>query len=266
MPAQYQFLLYYQYVDLTSTAAAVGQSLQDLVASQSSLCEDLQLKGRVRISGEGINGTLSGLRENILEYTRVLDADTVISPPGSAPIHWKLSECPDDDESKLFQSLSIKITKEVVSLDLHSAEETDTIKAMRGGIHLMPRDWHEALMGFASTQESLAPSPLLQAAETNGTNGTNGAEIDPDIVLIDVRNRYETRIGRFELPEGSRVRILDPDTRNVSQRIADTFRLPSFILSDILLLTSTSFLIIELSVAFVAGVYGLYSTATLLST
>lgn len=44
-------LLYYKYVDLTGQQTAVQQWMQ-------SLCEDLGLRGRIRVAQDGINTTV----------------------------------------------------------------------------------------------------------------------------------------------------------------------------------------------------------------
>jgi predicted sulfurtransferase len=58
-----------------------------------------------------------------------------------SPIHWKISE---GTEAESFNELSIKCTKEVVSLDL-SDEETRKVKATPGGTHLSAQEFHDML-------------------------------------------------------------------------------------------------------------------------
>jgi predicted sulfurtransferase len=129
---------------------------------QHDICSKFSLKGRLRISKEGLNGTLDGYLLNLNEYMRIMDEFV-----GVGKIDWKLS-CYPNSCSNRFSSLSIKETKEVVSLDL----DDDTKKSLQlagVGKHLSPHEFH---------------NELLHATD--------------DLALIDVRNFYETRIGRFE--------------------------------------------------------------------
>ena len=127
---------------------------------EHSLCIDLNLKGRIRISKEGINGTLSGEENELRQYMTA-------SVAKYGDIHWKTSGYISEKSSTAqeFQELSVKVTKEVVSLDLNSVE-TELVKATPAGVHLTPEEFHRELQ--------------------------IGGE---DIVLIDVRNIYEIRIG-----------------------------------------------------------------------
>ncbi|NIP94248.1 MAG: hypothetical protein GWO24_12650, partial [Akkermansiaceae bacterium] len=63
----FQILLYYLYTPLERP----GVFLEEQVA----LCERLELRGRILIAGEGINGTVSGRQAATKEYMRVMRAD-----------------------------------------------------------------------------------------------------------------------------------------------------------------------------------------------
>ena len=167
------FILYYRYIEIADPEKAC--------ADQISLCERLALRGRIRISVEGINGTLCGEESNLQLYMSIAEETY-------GEIHWKtsgfLASRSSDEQS--FLELSVKVTKEVVSLDLN-AEEGRIVKATPGGVHLSPEAFHVE----------------LQNAE------------EGNIVLIDVRNIYETRIGGFFIPGGN-VCTIDPKTRKVT--------------------------------------------------
>lgn len=107
---EYTIVLYYQYVAISD--------VERVCRDQIALSNRLSLKGRVRVSPEGINGTLGGRRADILEYIRCMNEDAELSV---TPIHWKLSTLLPhrDPERQKFQQLSVKPTKEVVSMDLH---------------------------------------------------------------------------------------------------------------------------------------------------
>lgn len=110
----YLILLYYLY----SAVVDPGQECID----QLALCERLELNGRIRVATEGINGTLGGSPENVMAYTR--EMDSLVQERGWPPIHWKTSALLPgiDRESQKFKSLSAKVTKEVVSMDLKEEE------------------------------------------------------------------------------------------------------------------------------------------------
>lgn len=62
MNSKFQVLLYYKYVDINDP----GKLKED----QKVLCESLNLKGRIIVSKEGINGTLEGKTSDTEKYIR----------------------------------------------------------------------------------------------------------------------------------------------------------------------------------------------------
>ena len=140
-------LLFYNYVDI--------QNPQDIMAWQRSVCQKLNLKGRVWIGTEGINGTLGGTTEQTDAYKKELLAHPLFNDtdmkesPGSA-----------DD----FPRLAIKIKKEIVGLGAKAAGMKASLNT-----HLTPEQAH-ALM----------------------------EENPKDLIILDTRNDYETRIGTFK--------------------------------------------------------------------
>ncbi len=150
-------LLYYLYTDLSNRAKQVCEDQKSLVAS-------LDLFGRIRVTEEGLNGTLDGTALNIGRYMATMD-----STFGKGSIHWKLAKYPAP-ENRRFISVSVKVKEEVVAMHMTS-EQREAALAAGAGQHLTPSQFHEELK---------APSD--------------------DLVLLDVRNFYETRIGRFEYP------------------------------------------------------------------
>jgi UPF0176 protein len=64
MAAKYKILLYYKYTKIENPEA--------LLAWHKAVCELLQLKGRIIIAKEGINGTVEGTAENADKYTQML--------------------------------------------------------------------------------------------------------------------------------------------------------------------------------------------------
>lgn len=184
----YVTLLYYQYVHIPCP--------EQICESQLELCKRLDLHGRIRISPEGLNGTLDGTKCAIDAYVAAVDADKVLSP---TQIHWKFGETV---KSKRIHSASVKVCKEVVSMDL-SPEVEASLSNYTPGAHLAPEDFHFALQ--------------REAAAAAGA-GADSANAHPpghkEAIVIDVRNIYETRIGRFEVEPD--LEIIDPQSRSFS--------------------------------------------------
>jgi hypothetical protein len=192
------------------------------------------------------------------------------------PIHWKLSgfspinlKLKKDLLSQRFKSLSVKVVKEVVSLDLSEISTTEMIKAGPGQ-HLSPEEFHRILIThinahnppkedldnsskphqkdrFLDSDNSSKPQQIDVVAPSSSSNYDDGKsrntgdestgddhgrsdrleqdlydinteeKIKNDLVLIDVRNYYETRIGRFELKkdDANVLSVIDPKTRQV---------------------------------------------------
>src|SRR5690625_7482584 len=68
MSEEYQVLLYYHYVHIESPEEFTAEHLQ--------FCKDLELKGRVLIAEEGINGTVSGTVEQTNKYMETMHHDS----------------------------------------------------------------------------------------------------------------------------------------------------------------------------------------------
>ena len=95
----YTVLLFYKYVPLADPAA--------VVASQKELCTRLNLKGRLLIADEGINGTLAGTTQETNEYIATMQA-----LPEFADIEWKQSSASE----QVFPKLKVKLREEIVTL------------------------------------------------------------------------------------------------------------------------------------------------------
>ena len=140
---RFRCLLYYKYIKIEDVKCCVEE--------HKERCEQWGLRGRIRISPEGINGTLDGLEANVAEYIAWMDAHSVFSGPNeggispSSSIHWKYGWC--SPEQRL-PSLSVKSAKEVVSLDL-SPEVDRAVLSVPGGEHLSPEDFHAQLKQYA---------------------------------------------------------------------------------------------------------------------
>src|SRR5690606_27001253 len=101
----HQVLLYYYYGHLDDAA--------EFTERQRELCQRLNLKGRIIIAPEGINGTLEGTTEETEAYVRELMAD-----PRFADVDMKRSP----GTGTAFPKLSVKLRTEIVSAHLGEAD------------------------------------------------------------------------------------------------------------------------------------------------
>ncbi len=128
----YLIILYYKYV-------AIDQP-ETLAETQKALCSSLNLKGRIIISSEGINGTLEGSVQDVEQYCKKITEDVRF-----ADMQFKRSV----GIGNAFPKLSVKARKEIVSAhlggeDVNPAELTAT--------HLSPdqlQSWFEQGKEFA---------------------------------------------------------------------------------------------------------------------
>ena len=120
--SDYQIALYYCYIPINNPSSHVE--------FQRSLCEHLNLNGRIRVALEGINGVLSGKQTLLKEYAEALRNELhTITPQNEGDSSWELdvkfcnlrTDLPVLDQ--LFDTLSVKQTKSVVSLVGTSSSE-----------------------------------------------------------------------------------------------------------------------------------------------
>ncbi|MFT5465357.1 MAG: UPF0176 protein [Verrucomicrobiales bacterium] len=123
--SSFQILLYYLYNHIADPKAFVEE--------QRVLCEELELRGRILISAEGVNGTVSGLTESTERYMAVLREDSRTSG-----IEFKV----DSAEEHPFRKLSVKLRSEVVTLGL---DQDDIDPNEITGKRLSPSEWLDAL-------------------------------------------------------------------------------------------------------------------------
>jgi len=112
-------LLFYKYVRIEDPAAMRDE--------QRRLCTSLDLKGRIIVAMEGINGTVAGSPEATVKYR-----ETMLSDPRFAGTEFKISPGP----MKTFPRLSVKTRKEIVTLGL-----VEDVNVQQGGVHLAPEQW-----------------------------------------------------------------------------------------------------------------------------
>jgi UPF0176 protein len=145
-------ILYYAFTPIADPTA--------LMLWQKNLCETLNIKGRIIISEQGINGTLGGKMSDLKKYVKATK-----DYPGFNKIDFKWSAGTGND----FPKLKIKIKDELILFG-----KTDEIKVgekgiIGGGIHLRPEEVDKLV-----------------------------AERSEDVVFFDGRNSFEAKIGRFK--------------------------------------------------------------------
>jgi UPF0176 protein len=145
-------LLYYKFTPIKDPVA--------VVLWQKTLCENHNLKGRILVSGHGLNGTVGGELEDLKKYIKATK-----QYPGFKNTAFKWS----DGGSEYFPRLSVKVREEIVGF--HAADElrVDEDGVVGGGVHLKPKQVHELIDKYGD-----------------------------DVVFFDGRNAHEAAIGKFK--------------------------------------------------------------------
>lgn len=119
----HEILLYYKYTSV--------QDPQELKKQQEELCKKLNLKGRIIVANEGINGTVEGLKENTTKYI-----EEMIKNPLFTDIHFKKSV----GDGNAFPRISVKVRSEIVSAHLG---EDDFSPTQITGKYISAEELHE---------------------------------------------------------------------------------------------------------------------------
>mmetsp|Transcript_6778 Transcript_6778/g.11907 ORF Transcript_6778/g.11907 Transcript_6778/m.11907 type:complete len:367 (+) Transcript_6778:85-1185(+) len=127
---QHMIVLYYCY----PPTSILTDQLKPHANFHKQMCTTLNLGGRIRVSEEGINGVLSGTEEQLHEYEHCLRKELMMLVSDDQNLEEADSNEKEDPtvewldmkychlrkdvpvEKQLFDSLSVKITREVVSL------------------------------------------------------------------------------------------------------------------------------------------------------
>ncbi|MDB5268057.1 MAG: sulfurtransferase [Hymenobacter sp.] len=115
----FQVLLYYCYTPLENP-----EQFRD---EHHRLCLALDLRGRIIVAAEGLNGTVSGTRESCAAYMAAVKAD-----PRFAALEFKI----DDVEAHTFQKLHVRVKSEIVHSSLHHVRPHE-----KTGQHLSPEEF-----------------------------------------------------------------------------------------------------------------------------
>lgn len=127
---------------------------------QRTLCEKLNLKGRILISKHGINATIGGDINDVKTYVK--EAKTY-APFKDIMFKWS------DGKGNDFPKLIVKVRAEIVSFGAGNELKVDEHGVVGGGEHLKPEDVHKLV-----------------------------EERGDEVVFFDGRNAYEAKVGKFK--------------------------------------------------------------------
>lgn len=147
----------------------------DFRAPLKQLCQQLHVSGGIILAPEGINGSICGTRESVEKVIGFIQSDerlmglrqleSPVSPEEEAIHHGHTSSSPlaaGEDAPFRWDHVRVKLKKEIVSLGMPSVSPIEKV-----GKYISPKEWNALIS-------------------------------DPETVVIDVRNDYETRIGKFK--------------------------------------------------------------------
>ncbi|KIL45064.1 tRNA uridine(34) hydroxylase [Jeotgalibacillus soli] len=158
---KYSVLLYYKYVTIEDPA--------EFAKEHKALCDEIGLMGRILVANEGINGTVSGTKEQTESYMEAMRND-----PRFHDTVFKI----DESEEHAFKKMKVRHRKELVTLRL----ENDINPLQTTGKYLSPAEFYEQ----------------MQAEDTVVIDARNDYEYD----LGHFRGAIKPEIQNFrELPE-----------------------------------------------------------------
>lgn len=147
-----KILLYYKFTPIADPTA--------VKLWQKTLCESLNLRGRILISPHGMNGTVGGEMDDLKKYIK-----TTKEFAGFKGMVFKWSDGGRED----FPRMSVKVKEEIVAFDAADELKVDQDGVVGGGLHLKPAEVHKLV-------------------EERGS----------EVVFFDGRNAHEAAIGKFK--------------------------------------------------------------------
>lgn len=148
-----KILLYYKFTPLKDPEV--------VKLWQKTLCDSLDLRGRILVSRHGLNGTVGGEMDDLKKYIKETKKF-----PGFKDIMFKWSDGSRED----FPRMSVKHRRELVGFKASDDEyDVDENGVVGGGKHLKPKQVHELV-----------------------------EEYGDDVVFFDGRNEHEAKIGKFK--------------------------------------------------------------------
>ncbi|ETV69507.1 hypothetical protein H257_14872 [Aphanomyces astaci] len=165
-------LLFYAYVE----PAWSPVRHKDTLHWAEGLLNSLGVTGRLRVSREGFNGTLTGPYDGIRAFTDAMRLrDNGYFAHMNNQDDFKITD--NLPEGQAFPKLKVFAVTELVNYGL-GVDNAPSVN--NGGVHLEPKQYHQKLL-------------------------------EDNTVVIDIRNSYEADIGRFAPPTGAE--YIDPKMR-----------------------------------------------------
>ena len=121
MKKKYSVLLYYHYTRIPNP-----ESFRE---KHHLFCLDLNLKGRIIVAPEGLNGTVSGNEEDCIKYMQHLEADPLFEG-----IEFKI----DQSDVHAFQKMHVRVKDEIVNSSLQHIDPRQ-----KTGEHLEPAQFKQ---------------------------------------------------------------------------------------------------------------------------
>ncbi len=149
--AMQKILLYYKFTPIADP--------QTVRLWQKTLCDSLNLRGRIIVSTHGINGTVGGDIDDVKKYVK---ATKEYAGFKGTVFKWS------DGGREQFPRMSVKVRPEIVAFDAADELKVDENGVVGGGVHLKPKQVNELV-------------------EKRGD----------DVVFFDGRNAFEAKIGKF---------------------------------------------------------------------
>lgn len=148
-----KILLYYKFAPISDPQA--------IMLWQKTLTDSLNLRGRILVSAQGLNGTVGGDMDDLKAYVKATK-----QYPQFKDIVFKWSDGGRED----FPRMSVKVRRELVGFQ-NSDNEFDVNEngVVGGGTHLKPAEVNELVEKFGK-----------------------------DVVFFDGRNAHEAKIGKFK--------------------------------------------------------------------
>lgn len=163
-----KIILYYKFAPLSDPEA--------VKLWQKTLCESLNLRGRIIISKHGINGTVGGDIEDVKKYVKATKSYEAFR---KTVFKWS------DGQREDFPRLSVKVRDELVAFNAADELQVNENGVVGGGKHLKPEQVHKLVEKYGD-----------------------------DVVFFDGRNAYEAQVGKFKnavVPETKTTRDFKKD-------------------------------------------------------
>lgn len=148
-----KILLYYKFTPLSDPEA--------VKLWQKTLCDSLNLRGRILVSKQGLNGTVGGEMNDLKKYVKATKQFAQFKD-----IVFKWSDGGRED----FPRMSVKTRRELVGFKNSDDEfEVDENGVVGGGKHIKPQEVNDMVEKYGD-----------------------------DVVFFDGRNAHEAKIGKFK--------------------------------------------------------------------